>query len=273
MDRFKKHKGRWSSWSDMWEEIYDYVLPHRESFFKKAQQLDVPRIYTTRLLWLVFLSLLLVYNLASFLPNGRAFRLLPGPEFPAELRSKSLEEELDRITDLIHEGLRNSNFNAEMHEGLQDLGLGTMNLLAEEGRFMGDLHFTSVPPTNLALLPGKQDTVTDWFRWNYQTDLTEVKHRYPKAKFTEKMLEEQRRDPNRKTRIVEATMYDATNRFKDEYTYYLISETDQCHSDEGEAVWLAVLFLGSLHAGLSLVLRYGAVVLCYRQCQQSRPLT
>ena len=31
MDRYKKAKGKWNSWSDIWEEIYDYVLPHRES--------------------------------------------------------------------------------------------------------------------------------------------------------------------------------------------------------------------------------------------------
>mgnify|MGYP003678459149 FL=1 len=36
MDRYKKAKGRWSSWSDIWEEIYDYVLPHRESFFQES---------------------------------------------------------------------------------------------------------------------------------------------------------------------------------------------------------------------------------------------
>ena len=134
---------------------------------------------------------------------------------------------------------------------------------------MGDLHFTSVPPTNLALLPGKMDTVTDWFRWNYQTDLTEVKHRYPKAKFSEKMLKAQRRDPNRKTRIVEATMYDATNRFKDEYTYYLISETDQAILMKERSL-AAVLFRGSQHAGLSLALKYGVVALCCKQCQQLR---
>jgi hypothetical protein len=57
-------------------------------------------------------------------------------------------------------------------------------------------------------------------------DITEVKHRYPKAKYTEKMMSEQKRNPTRKTKIVEATIYDETNRFKDEYTYYLISETD-----------------------------------------------
>ena len=31
MDRYKKAKGKWQNWSDIWEEIYDYVLPHRES--------------------------------------------------------------------------------------------------------------------------------------------------------------------------------------------------------------------------------------------------
>ena len=37
MDRYKKAKSRWMSWSDLWEEIYDYVLPHRESFFQETQ--------------------------------------------------------------------------------------------------------------------------------------------------------------------------------------------------------------------------------------------
>ena len=214
------------SWSDLWEEIYDYVLPHRESFFKESHAARrTESIYDeTAVVGLPkFASRL---QLGFFPPNGRAFRLAAGPEFPKEMMSPSLQEELDRITDLLHEGLRNSNFNAEMHEGLQDLGIGTMNLLAEEGRFQGDLHFTSVPPTNLALLPGRMDGVSDWFRWNDNMDITEVKHRYPKAKYTEKMLSEQGKNPKRKTKIIEATVYDEQDKFRDEYTYYLISETD-----------------------------------------------
>jgi hypothetical protein len=227
MDRYKKAKSRWSSWSDLWEEIYDYVLPHRESFFKtSAAQRRTENIYDeTAVTGLPkFASRL---QLGFFPPNGRAFKLAPGPELPKEFQSRSLMEELDRITDLLHEGLRNSNFNAELHEGLQDLGLGTMNLLVESGRFIGDLHFTSVPPTNVAILPGHMDTVTDWFRWNDECDITDVKHRYPYAKFNSDMTAIQKRDPRRKTKIVEATVYDSTDRFKDEYTYYLISETDK----------------------------------------------
>ena len=227
MDRYKKAKSRWSSWSDLWEEIYDYVLPHRESFFKtSAAQRRTENIYDeTAVTGLPkFASRL---QLGFFPPNGRAFKLAPGPELPKEFQSRSLMEELDRITDLLHEGLRNSNFNAELHEGLQDLGLGTMNLLVESGRFIGDLHFTSVPPTNVAILPGHMDTVTDWFRWNDECDITDVKHRYPYAKFNSDMTAMQKRDPRRKTKIVEATVYDSTDRFKDEYTYYFISDTDK----------------------------------------------
>ncbi|MDB4489444.1 portal protein [bacterium] len=226
MTRYKKAKGRWNSWTDLWEEIYDYVIPHRESFFQESQaQRRTENIYDeTAVVGLPkFASRL---QLGFFPPNGRAFRLAAGPDFPKELMTKDLQKELDKITDMIHEGLRNSNFNSELHEGLQDLGIGTMNMLVEEGRFQGDLHFTAVPPTNLALTAGRMDGVSDWFRWNNNMDITEVKHRYPKAKYTDKMLQEQKKNPTRKMKIVEATLYDENNRFKDEYTYYLISETD-----------------------------------------------
>tara|TARA_R110000796_G_scaffold34098_3_gene88202 strand:+ start:6372 stop:7952 length:1581 start_codon:yes stop_codon:yes gene_type:complete len=226
MTRYKKAKGRWNSWTDLWEEIYDYVIPHRESFFQESSaQRRTENIYDeTAVVGLPkFASRL---QLGFFPPNGRAFRLAAGPDFPKEMMTKDLQKELDKITDMIHEGLRNSNFNSELHEGLQDLGIGTMNMLVEEGRFQGDLHFTAVPPTNLALTAGRMDGVSDWFRWNNNMDITEVKHRYPKAKYTGKMLQEQKKNPTRKMKIVEATLYDENNRFKDEYTYYLISETD-----------------------------------------------
>jgi hypothetical protein len=226
MNRYKKARGRWSSWSDIWEEIYDYVLPLRVSFFQEsAAARRTENIYDeTAVVGLPkFASRL---QLGFFPPNGRAFKLIPGPEFPKEAINKALLGELDRITELLHEGLRNSNFNSEVHEGFQDLGLGTMNLLVEEGRFIGDLHFTSVPPTNVALLPGNLDSVAGWFRWNNEMDITEIKHRYPDAKFSEKMAMVQKRDPQRKTKVIEATIYDEKDKFKDEYTYYLISETD-----------------------------------------------
>lgn len=227
MDRYKKAKGKWQNWSDIWEEIYDYVLPHRESFHGEfAGQRRTENIYDeTAVTGLPrFASRL---QLGFFPPNGRAFKLAPGPEYPSDLISNQLLKELDDITELLHEGLRNSNFNSEFHEGLQDLGIGTMNMLVESGRFVGDLHFTAVPPTNVALLSGAMDMVTDWFRWNNECDITDIKLRYPQANYSSEMINAQKRDPRRKTKLIEATMYDSDDQFKDEFTYYLISETDK----------------------------------------------
>jgi len=234
LDKFKKAKMRWNSWSDIWEECYDYVLPHRESFYQEsAAQRRTENIYDeTAVVGLPkFASRL---QLGFFPPNGRAFRLMPGPEFPKELINKAFQQQLDEITDLLHEGLRNSNFNAELHEGFQDLGLGTMNLLVEEGRFIGDLHFTSVPPTNLAILPGSLDSISGWFRWNYDMELREVLQKYPKAKLTDQMKSQLARNPNRKTKIIEATCLNTEKRFQDVYNYYLISETDNQILEEYE---------------------------------------
>ena len=222
MDRYKKAKGRWNNWQDVWEEIYDYVLPHRESFFQEySGQRRTENIYDeTAVVGLPkFASRL---QLGFFPPNGRAFKLAPGPEFPKEAITKEVLGELEQVTDMLHEGLRNSNFNAEFHEGLQDLGIGTMNLLVQPGRFNGDLHFTAVPMTHLALNAGGTDNVSDWFRWMPECDLTEVKHRFPQAKFTKEMTIAHKRDPKRKTKIIEATCYDQKNKFKDEWTYYII---------------------------------------------------
>lgn len=227
MDRYKKAKGKWNSWSDVWEEIYDFVLPHRESFYQEGSgQRRTENIYDeTAVVGLPkFASRL---QLGFFPPNGRAFKLAPGPEFPKEAINKQVLSELDEITDLLHEGLRNSNFNAEFHEGLQDLGIGTMNLLVQPGRFNGELHFTAVPPTHVAMLGGAMDEITDWFRWMPECDLTEVKARFPFVKYTDEMKRQQQSDPKRKTKIIEATVYDQNNKFKDEYTYYIISETDK----------------------------------------------
>ena len=33
MDKYQRAKSRWNTWTDVWEEIYDYVFPDRESFY------------------------------------------------------------------------------------------------------------------------------------------------------------------------------------------------------------------------------------------------
>ena len=66
MDRYKKAKGKWNSWSDVWEEIYDFYCLIVSHSTKKAPVKGVRRISMTKPLLLVFLSLLLAYSWVSF---------------------------------------------------------------------------------------------------------------------------------------------------------------------------------------------------------------
>ena len=71
LDKFKKAKQRWNSWADIWEECYDYVIPHRESFYQEsAAQRRTENIYDeTAVVGLPkFASRL---QLGFFPPNGR----------------------------------------------------------------------------------------------------------------------------------------------------------------------------------------------------------
>ena len=230
MKMFKEAKKRRDNWVSTWDEINDYVLPGREGFFDsntgsesfgnkrtdliydETAVVGVPR-FASRL------------QLGFFPPNGRSFRLMPGPEYPGNMRSQRVMAELDNATDLIHEGLRNSNFNSELHEGLQDLGIGTMNMICEPGRFVGDLKFTAVPATHVALLPSKGDEVGCWFHWRNDLRLRDLQQTYPHFTLSPQILEDINRNPDKKMKIIEATMVDQSKPFEDAWIKVCISET------------------------------------------------
>ena len=95
MKMFKEAKKRRDNWVSTWDEINDYVLPGREGFFDsntgsqsygdkrtdliydETAVVGVPR-FASRL------------QLGFFPPNGRAFRLMPGPEYPGNVRSQKI---------------------------------------------------------------------------------------------------------------------------------------------------------------------------------------
>ena len=230
MKMFKEAKARRDNWVSTWDEINDYVLPGREGFFDsntgsqsygdkrtdliydETAVVGVPR-FASRL------------QLGFFPPNGRAFRLMPGPEYPGNVRSQKIMAELDNATDLIHEGLRNSNFNSELHEGLQDLGIGTMNMICEPGRFVGDLKFTAVPATHVALLSARGDEVGCWFHWRNDLPLRDLQQTYPHFKLTKLIIEDIKRNPDKKIKIIEATMVNKDKPFEDSWIKVCISET------------------------------------------------
>lgn len=227
---YKEAKKRRENWVSIWDEIFEYVLPGREGFYDSSTgsssfgEKKTDLIYDETAVVGVprFASRL---QLGFFPPNGRAFRLMPGPEYPYNIRSQKILAELDAATDVIHEGLRTSNFNSELHEGLQDLGIGTMNMLCEPGRFVGDLKFTSVPLTNVALLPGRADEVGCWFLWRNDIALRDLQSSFPYFELTPEILKDIKDNPEKKIKIVEATIYDRNKPLEDAWIKICLSET------------------------------------------------
>lgn len=232
LDKLKvRAKKRRDPWQPHWQDAYDYVFPYREGFlnqtegqrktdviFDQTAVVGVPR-FASRI------------QAGLFPAQGKAFALAPGVDVPKEKITRTMQAELDQISNAFHEGLRNSNFESELHEGLQDLGVGTMTLMVEPGVYPGDLRFTSVPANQLFILPGGNDTVGMWWYERKGMTYTEIMETWPRARLSPSMSASMRSDPEGKVDVAQVTVADQTQIFDPHYDYFLYCESHKCVMD------------------------------------------
>jgi len=190
-------------WIQLWQEIYNYTLPQREHFYQATpgqQRTDlifdetavtgVPR-FASRMT-------------SGYFPQyGEIFSLSLGPESPKHLRNAEGEAKLEALTDMIHRSWQQSNFSAEISEGMVDLGIGTMNMMIEPGPYPGDVVFAALPPTHIAILRGYGDTIRGWFTW-CEMALEDIKAQWPKGQYNDQFNNRLRTDPRAKEKVVRA---------------------------------------------------------------------
>lgn len=207
LERFRRSTRRRDNWLDLWQDIVDYCMPQREDFYESvvgSARTDaifdetavdgLPR-FASRVL-----------N-GIWPPHSRAFSMTFGKYLPQELQTIETQRALDEVTVLIHEGVANSNFQSEAHEMMQDVGIGTGNLLTLPGRFTGDLVFDAVPLTRIVLEPGPMDRPQAWFRWKKMA-LGDVEQTFLGAKLPEKMAKRAQKTEPEMVTIMEATYRD-----------------------------------------------------------------
>lgn len=158
-------KKRRDPWVSTWQEIYDYTMPMRESFMGGA-----PGESRTDLIYddtaVNALPKLASRLTAGYLPEyGQIFTLEPGPDAPDHMKSAEGRMKLNVLCDWIHESWQNSNLSIEAGEAMLDFAIGTMNLCQEPGQYPGEVVFTSVDPSAIAILPGAAGRVKGWFTW------------------------------------------------------------------------------------------------------------
>lgn len=205
----KRGKKRRRPWEKHWADVYDYCFPFREAWHEDqedgASRTDL--IYdNTAVEAIPKFASRLVHGL--FPPASDAFKLDAGVDVnEIDRTSPTLRAELDLIVKAWHSWLRNSNFESEINEAAQDLGIGTATLLMEPGTFAGELMFTAVPPNSLLLLPGVRDTVSVWM-YERKMRIEEIRATWPKAVLSRRMIEAEKSNPDKEVKLWDITERD-----------------------------------------------------------------
>jgi hypothetical protein len=157
--RAMKHRGHWESG---YQEVYDYCLPGRQSFFNRNVTEDQPEIFDETAV--IGLQEFASRMQAGMVPNYAKWVMLEaGTAVPEEQRAE-INKELERITDVVFEHINASNFGQEAHEFLIDIGLGTAAMEIVEGDSINPIIFNAVPLPELALDCGHRDELDSFYR-------------------------------------------------------------------------------------------------------------
>jgi hypothetical protein len=216
-DKALRNRGMWEG---TWGECYDYTMPGSNGFtssspggrgdeliFDETAVVGVQE-FTSRMIQGV------VPN------NSRWVRLEPAPAAVAELSDsdiKTIQDDLDAVTEYAFEVINNSNFSTEAHEAFHDLAVSTGNMTIEEGDSYQPIKFSAVPLSEVALERGPFDGVAAQYRKRkIRVDMIQVI--WPKAVLSQEMIKMKAEKPYEEIVLSEATYRDWTQ--PNEFIYY-----------------------------------------------------
>jgi hypothetical protein len=220
--RYEREKRRWNRYTSLWQDAYDHVLPQRDRFSamegasSEGDRRGVTLFDSTgEVSTQQFASRLKAGVMPPFV---RWFELKAGPAVPKEQRAK-LNEQLEEVTETVHEILRNSNLDGQTDECFLDLAIGTANLLVEEGDLEKPIDFQAVPLTNCVLLRGPKGDHDGVVRVQTGVPVETLPITYPTADLGSDMRQMIEATPDKEIEIIHATWKDHSRKDTDVYQY------------------------------------------------------
>lgn len=225
--RFKRAKKNRSVWEDLWQDVYDYVLPARAGFFQPtAGEERTHMIYDeTALVALAdFVSRMQAGNVPS---HQKFWRFEPGPEYQDLNVRKRLQGELDEVTDFIWESIINSNFANESQEVITDIAVGWSDMLVTDGTDGKLLNFKCIPQSHTYWDVGPFKTVDGVFRIREDVKIADLKTIWPDAKVSAALIGKMRGNPEATTDLIEASYRDWAETGTPTYIYQVVAGEDK----------------------------------------------
>jgi hypothetical protein len=241
---YSRAKTRRSQWEDLWEEIYELMLPMQEGFFHQSRaEENMELIYDET-------AIVSIQGFASRLQSGlvpnfsKWMRLIPGTEVD-QRQMRDLQAELDDITSYIFEVLHNTNFSQASVESFLDLAVGTGNMLVQEDVLGGRLlDFQAVGQPMVYVMPGPGGTVDRIFRLHELDHIREAKQLWPQATFSDATKKSMELPDKQQATVVESVMRDWNKKDNETWDYdvILMKDKEKIFSDvfkgEGSNPWL-----------------------------------
>lgn len=240
---YSRAKSRRTQWEDLWEEIYELMLPMQEGFFGNARaEENMELIYDeTAVVAINRFSSRLQANIVPSFSNW--MRLVPGTEIPQN-QYRDMQAQLDEISAYVFEVLRNTNFAQSSVEAFLDLAVGTGNMLVQEDTVGGRLiDFNAVSQPQVYILPGPGGSVDRIFRLHNLNHIREAKQLWPKATFSESVKKKMEQDKC-EAQAVESVIRNWNKKDAEtwEYDVVLLNDKEKIFSDtysgEGSNPWL-----------------------------------
>lgn len=227
LKRFSRAKSKRAPWEDMWQDIYDLVLPSREGFYQTTPGEErTEEIFDET-------ALVALADFVSRIQNGVIpyhlmwFRFEPGPEVADPQQRKELQVQLDAVGRFIWEAILNSNLVNEAQEVITDLAIGWSTLIVDDGRDGRYLEFKCVPQSHTFWDVGPDKSVDGVFRVREGVKIADIRTIWPEATLSDSLQGKMKGNPDAKTNLVEASYRDWSIITTPVYRYQIVAGEDK----------------------------------------------
>jgi len=206
-ERFKKAKANKILWEDHLRECYKYSMPEKNTIdtFSAGERKRNGLYDDTAMESLERFAARAHAQITPSLTKWAEFKA--GSEIPDEEKEEA-DNMLDESTRVLFENIDNSNFDTQVRESYQDVGVSTGCLLVEEGDGVeSNLNFRSISLSEI--IPEKTSKMRIENVWReIEVAVRDIKSLYPKATITPKIAREFDNDEAAEVKLVEGVIKD-----------------------------------------------------------------
>jgi len=187
-------------WLPLWQDVYDLCLPGRRGFFGANEgESKTDDIYDdTGAQSLQEFANVMVDGIVS----SDIFKLMAGSAVDPEEKD-DVQNQLDEVTDFLHEILRKSNFHEQFFENMLDIGIGTAAMNAEPSGDARYINWESWPLESYVIDRGPFGQHDGSFRMRNDVRASEVQIAWPRAKIPDELKKLAVQNPDIKPTFIE----------------------------------------------------------------------